>query len=348
MESATLDDFLALNDQLIALMRAGVPLDAGLGKTDEETAEILGRINATVARRVSRGDSLASALGDAEQFVPGPYCSLMQLGLRSGDLSTALDESNQLAAFVDDSQYSVQAAFFYPLLVCCLAYGGIVLFCLLLVPKLTSFYTSLQAPAGSALQVLQMLRNTMPYWIAIPPVALVTYAVWRFYAGSRHDWSGGWFGRLVARLPGLSRAVFYQRCANFSAGLAGLVAAGVPLEEGLRLAAGTCGDATLSEGARGLAAAVKQGLVPGDDSPTASRFPPFLRWALLHSDATVGRGPALQMAANIYRVSAQRRAERLRVVAPIVVCVIVGGGVTLAYGLALFVPVVELLKTVAS
>jgi type II secretory pathway component PulF len=193
-----------------------------------------------------------------------------------------------------------------------------------------------------------VLRDTLPYWIAIPPVALLALAAWRYYAQSRRDLSGGRAGRWLAWLPGMSRAMFQQRCANFAAGLASLVAAEVPLEDGLRLAAGTCGDATLSEGARALAAAFQQGQVPGDDSPAARAFPPFLRWALLDSDAAVGRGPALQMAANLYRESAERRAERLRVVAPILVCVILGGGVTLLYGLALFVPVVEMLKAVAS
>ena len=54
------------------------------------------------------------------------------------------------------------------------------------------------------------------------------------------------------------------------------------------------------------------------------------------------------MAANTYRDAAQRRIERLRVTAPIVTCVVIGGGVTLLYGLALFVPVAQMLRGLAS
>jgi general secretion pathway protein F len=348
METATLDDFIALNDQLAALAKAGVPLDTGLGRPGDSTTEILGKINAAVARRVGRGESLADALDDAEQFVPASYRCLVQLGLRSGDLSAALDRSSQLAEFVDDSRYAVGAAFFYPVLVCCLAYAGIIAFCLLLVPALTGMVDSLRIPAGPGLHVLQVLRDSMAYWIAIPPVALVVLVAWRWHVTTQRGSSGGQAGRLPAWLPGMSRAVFDQRCANFAAALAALVAAEVPLDEGLQLAGGACGDATLSSSAQELAASVKQGQATGDDSPAAMRFPPFLRWAVLHSDETVGLARALQMAANIYRESAQRRAERLRIVTPIVVCVIVGGGVTLLYGLALFLPVVELLKAIAA
>lgn len=348
MDSATLDDFMALNDQLVALRKVGVPLNTGLGNTADDTAETLEKINVAMARRVSRGESLTDALDDAEQFVPTPYRCLVQFGLRSGDLSTALDGSHQLAEFVDESRHVVREAFFYPILVCCLAYGGIIGFCLFLVPTLVSMYESLEVPTGSALHVLQVVRNTMPYWIAIPPAILLAYAAWHLRRESQRDWSGGQAGRFLAWLPGMSRALFHQRCANFAAGLAALVAGEVPLEEGLRLAAGTCGDPRLNDGAQELAAAVEAGQLPGDDSPPATQFPPFLRWALLHSDETVGRAPALQMAADLYRESARRRAERLEVVAPIVVCVVLGGGVALAYGLALFLPVVELLKAIAS
>jgi hypothetical protein len=73
-------------------------------------------------------------------------------------------------------------------------------------------------------------------------------------------------------------------------------------------------------------------------------LPPFMRWAICHADDTVGKSRALRMAAGAYRESAQRRVQRLRVVAPAVTCLVIGGGVALLYALALFVPVVQMLK----
>jgi hypothetical protein len=56
MSTASLDDFMALNDQVAALVEAGVPLDVDLGPP-RQTAATLERINALIARRVSQGCS---------------------------------------------------------------------------------------------------------------------------------------------------------------------------------------------------------------------------------------------------------------------------------------------------
>ena len=45
--------------------------------------------------------------------------------------------------------------------------------------------------------------------------------------------------------------------------------------------------------------------------------------------------------------SAERRAEWSRIAVPIVACVILGGGATLLYALALFLPITELLQALA-
>jgi type II secretory pathway component PulF len=152
----------------------------------------------------------------------------------------------------------------------------------------------------------------------------------------------------LAWLPGARRTVFQQRCANFAAALAALLGGGTPLHAALGIAAESSGDPDLRRGAEALAVAVKDGRFPSDDGPIALRFPPFLRWAIWHSETSIGRGHALQIAARMYRESADRRAERLQTLAPVVTVVLVGGSVVLLYGLTLFVPVVEMLRALAA
>jgi general secretion pathway protein F len=195
---------------------------------------------------------------------------------------------------------------------------------------------------------MQWLRETLPYWSAVLPLALVLFLLRLWRTKSRDGASRGRATGFLTLIPGLSQAAFQERCASFAESLASLVESQVPLEDALPLAAGVCGDARLVGAAQSLAAALKQGQVPDDNDPAATGFPPFLRWAMLHSEATVGRPRALQMAADLYRQAAQRREERLRIVAPIVVCVVLGGSATLLYGLSLFVPVVQLLRALAS
>lgn len=346
MPPASLDDFMALNDELAALVAAGVPLDVGLERHGDPATRALERINATVIRRVSRGESLDEALEGYEQDIPAPYRSMMQLGLRTGDLSAALDGSNRVAAAVDGSRYVTASAFLYPLIVLCLIYAGMIVFCLYFVPTLEAMYVSLRRPPGPALQILQVVRDTLPYWVVILPLALLV-AAWLLFRRPICDRSSRNQAGFLAWLPGAARTVFQQRCATFSASLAALLDAGTPLGEALSIAADVCGESDLRKGGQILATALQSGQLPADDSPAAMRFPPFLRWALWHSEATIGRGRALKMAVNIYRESAIRSAARLQTIAPLVTLILLGGGITLLYGLALFVPLVELLLTLA-
>lgn len=346
MPSASLDDFLALNDELAALVMAGVPLEVGLGQHGDTAARALERINATVIRRVGRGESLAEALEGDEQDVPAPYRSMVQLGLRTGDLSAALDGSNRIATSVDETRFVTASAFLYPLILLCVAYLGMVSFCLYFVPTLESMYTSLRRPPGHRLQILLAVRDTLPYWIAIMPLVLLLVA-WRFY---RKPTGGGSPARqvgILAWLPGASRAIFEQRCATFAASLAALLDAGTPLDLALGISADAFGDVDFRAGSQLVATSLREGQLSVDDSLAACQFPPFLRWALWHSETTVGRVRALHMAADIYRESANRRSARLQTIAPLATLIVLGGGVTLLYGLALFVPVVELLRTLA-
>jgi general secretion pathway protein F len=345
MESPTLEDFVAWNDQLAALVQAGVPIDVGLGASDAEVTASLKKINATVSRRVHRGESLAEALDDDEAVLPGSYRSMVELGLRTGNWAAALDGSNRLAESVDASRYAIRSSFVYPLIVCSLAFVGLVAFCLYFVPTLEAMYASLQKQPGSGLRVLQSLRNTLPYWIAIPPVILLLVVAKLWQSSVLRIVSSG---RPGSWLPGMTRSTYEERCASFAAALATLTENAVPFAEALPLAAGTCGDARFVTAAESLAATLSAGQTPSDNSAAARQFPPYLRWALLHSNETIGRPRALNSAAEIYRQSAQRREERLRIIAPIAICAFLGGGATLLYGLSLFVPVVQLLRTIAS
>ena len=344
MASADLAQFLAINDQIVALVKAGVPVHLGLPQSTSSAAAACERICATVARRVGEGLALEEALED--RIVPVAYRSVVQLALQSGDLGAALAGASRMAETQDDSRSAVRMSLRYPLVICGLAYVGIVLFCLFLVPTLESMYESMRLPAGWGLTAVRTLRSTLPYWIAVPPLGLVFLLLYlRWSAGRAATTSNS--GRLISWLPGMSRALAEQRQARFAETLAGYLEAGAALPPGLRAAAAAWESGALQQGTLELAASIERGQFPSSDAPFAMRLPPLLRWAIWHADESFGRSRALRMAADFYADSSQHRVQRLQVVAPIVTCTVIGGGVTLLYGLALFVPVSQMIQGLA-
>lgn len=347
MESASLDDVVALNEQLAALIEAGVPLGMDLSDRDKPATKELERINATLVRRVSRGETLVEALSGDEQDVPAAYRSMVLQGLQTGNLSAALDGAAGVAASADEPRWALESALVYPIIVCLLAYVGLIGFCLFLVPTLAAMHASARIAPGAGLRVLEFLRDTLPYWVAIPPAVIAVMIIgWR-RGRARQAVYADRVNASLRCLPGASKIVSQERYSRFARSLAQLLDGEVPLDEALEIAGDASGDAALRDGAKSLAAATRDGQLPDESGPVAGKFPPFLRWALWHSDATTGRAQALRIAAQTYHEASQRRAARLHTLAPIAALVLLGGTITLLYGLALFVPLVQMLDALA-
>lgn len=344
MQIESLDDFMATNDQLAALVSAGIPLQLGLETLDEGPDAALERINAIVARRVSRGASLAEALQDDDPAMPAAYRNVMLVGIESGDVQGALDAAAQLAQSVEGSRRSIRGAFFYPGVVCILAAMGLAGFFTYVAPRLDELRESMRLVEGDAPRLLPLLL-AIGVGAAAVVVATALFVLARRLAGGRGERGSSRIGP-IARLLGGAAAARQARCAAFAKSLSALTASR-PLDESLPVAAEVSGDAGLRRGAEQLAVAVRQGDAASQDHVAAAAFPPFLRWALLESAPAVSQPRALEMAADVYRQSARRRIERMGVLAPAVACVVVGGGVVLLYGLTLFLPLVDLLKSLA-
>ena len=52
----TLDEIVALNDEMLALVRAGMPLEQGLADVAHDVRGNLGRISGMLAERMARGE----------------------------------------------------------------------------------------------------------------------------------------------------------------------------------------------------------------------------------------------------------------------------------------------------
>lgn len=347
MSIAALDDFLALNDQIAALIRADVPIDLGLGTSKSAAIDRLARINTVITRRLSMGMSLAEALEVDDAIITPAYRVAARLSLESGDLSAGLAEATRLAQTTDDAWHAVRHAGFYPLLVCGIAYLGLISFSYFLAPRLEAMYTTLQMPATSGYRLLVGLHDALPYWIGIPPLLLLLLFVWsrfrsrRMASGSRPR---SWFGWV----PGTSNSFFLQQCATFAESVSKLIQAGTPLDRAVQIGAGLWGIDPADVPVDRNADAAEPNQPTAEQRAAPLPLPPFLRWALWNSEPTIDRPHALQMAATLYRESARRRISRLRTVAPMLALVVIGGGITLLYGLTLFVPIVQLLKGLAS
>ena len=121
--SITIDQLLALNDEIAALVRAGVPLERGLVVAGRDLRGRLGRIAAALSRRLARGESLPEALEGEEQSIPPLYRAVVEAGARSGRLPIALEGLAKYVRGYAEARAAIGLALWYPLLVLTLAYA---------------------------------------------------------------------------------------------------------------------------------------------------------------------------------------------------------------------------------
>jgi general secretion pathway protein F len=138
--------------------------------------------------------------------------------------------------------------------------------------------------------------------------------------------------------------------ANFAELLALLLEHHVAYPRALVLAAESTGNRRLVADASRLAEAVTRGEPVRAALASADKrsILPMLRWVLASGQEQGSLVMALHNLTDLYRKRARYQAEKLYIFLPVVLLIVIGASATLLYGLALFVPVVDMLYQLAS
>ncbi len=337
--SVTLDQLVALNDEMAALVRAGIPLERGLIEAGRDLGGRLGAIAGELGGRLAEGERLPAALGRQAGRLPEVYRAIVEAGLRSGRLARALEGMAAIARGYAEARRAVGLALLYPLLVVLLAYALFLFFVTQIAPKFVVGFDSLRLAPVRPLVALAKAGEAVLYWGPIFPAALLILAIGWAISGRSTSLDGGAAGRLAGRIPGIGRMIGEFRSANFAELLALLVEHHVPLDEAVRLAADSSGDRAFRRSVGAFADRLRAGDA-SPESPAAGPgpLPPLLSWMLTagHRQGTLAL--ALRNASDVYRRRAQATADTLRAALPTFLMIAIGAGTVLLYGLVLFVP----------
>ncbi len=348
----TLDELLALNDEVASLIRAGVPLELGLRQLSSSALGGLSRLSGRLVERMEAGASLQQALRDEGDHVPGVYLSVVEAGRRSGRLPEALETVSVLSRSLQELHRRAVLALMHPMLVLILTYVLLIFMVWGIVPILSSTYQELRFEPGWVLRTLDSMRDSLPVWGPGVPILVVVGASILNRTSSYADTASS--GRLVSgriqsfRWVPWFRAVMhnYDR-ATFSQLLSLLVKHEAPLHEAILLSAHATGNARIVNGSTRLAERLQSGIPLSDAVNEATTLPAFLRWMLVSGQRHDSLAPTLHQASDVYQRRAEHQIEWIRATLPIVLTCTIGGSAALLYALALFAPVLEMYSRLA-
>jgi type II secretory pathway component PulF len=341
----TIDQLLALNEEIAALVRAGVPLDRGLLEAGRDVRGRLGRIAAVLGRRLGRGESLVDALDAERQSIPPLYRAVVEAGTRAGRLPVALEGIARYVRGYSEARSAIGLALWYPVLVLSLAYGLFIGMAVLFAPRFLIAFESLGLVVIEPLRWLERIGRSAHLWWPIGPILIAVLLVSWVQSG-RVSGMQTQLWNVLRFFPWMGSLLADYEAANFSELLALLLEHQVPYPSALVLAAASSGDPRLIRGARAVAEAVTRGEPAAAALETVDRaaFLPMLRWTLSTGQAQGSLVAALHNLSVHYSKRAKFQAEKLSVFLPMILLIIIGATTTLFYALTLFVPLTSMLR----
>lgn len=344
----TLAELAALSDEIAALVRAGVPLEAGLQSTARDLPPRLARLVGALSERLARGQALADAIAAQRPDYPPVLLAVVEAGVRSGRVAEAVEGIADVSHRLVELRGSMIRAMVYPLAVLLLAYALFQLYVATFGQTLVAGLEEFDVPAAEPLrQMIAQAALGQRYWY-VPLLVLggLLAAGW-YVTGRPSSLAGGWLRGLLGWLPGLRRMFRSWDAARLTSLLALLVEQRIPWPDALRMASATSVNPRIRSAGEAAASAAEAGSRSDPTSTRALGLPPLLGWALAVG-ADQGQLPlVLRETADAYRRQALADAELARTLWPMVVLFALGGTATLAYGLLLFYPLTRLFETLS-
>ncbi|MCI0332207.1 MAG: type II secretion system F family protein [Planctomycetes bacterium] len=343
-----LADFIVLNEEIAALVRARIPLESNLARIGKQLPGKAGDLAQRVGRRLDAGESLVSAIDAECASMPATYRAVLVAGAESGRLGSALEAVVDSATRSDQLRRVTSVALLYPLAV-------VILVCLLLALVLKTVVPNFEWLNRSSFKPIEWLAHS-PYTvpilaIAIPCSIIVLTLFWWWRSGRLGSAGTPRLG-LLATLSGSGRVYRWSEAARFAELLRLLVDRGLPLDKSLQLTAEVTSDRRLRNAAQQFAKDICSGEAkpmarPATSAQAQSGFPVLIRLALHHAGDRSLLAAGLQQASTMYHERAGRAAEWYAEYLPILLTVAIGGTFTIGFTLFVLWPYTRMLYEIS-
>ena len=177
--------FVQFNQQLVTLLRAGLPILTGLDLLAKQQKEEYFRgLLQNVRERVKAGSLLSEAF-EHQEAVPKIYTTTLLAGEKSGNLEEVLNRYVHFQRMALSFRKKLKASLIYPTLLVSMVIIMLTFLVTFVVPRFADLYSQLGAELPGLTQfMLAFGVNVHHYWLfLVAGVALLGAVVWR-WAGS--------------------------------------------------------------------------------------------------------------------------------------------------------------------
>ena len=241
-----MSDFLIFNQELIALLKAGLPVVRSFEiLLERQKNPVLRRVLTDVRERVNSGASISEAFAEEGDLFPRLYWTSLKAGEKSGEIESVLRRYLKYQKTVMALTRKVVSTLVYPAILILLSIGLITILMTYVIPRFSEFFSDFNADLPLLTVVVLEIATFMKNNILIILGALVAVG----FVASR--WFGTEAGRrwrdaVILKLPIVGGIFRRFSISQFTRSLGTLLGGGTPLVPALENAADAIGNRSVS------------------------------------------------------------------------------------------------------
>ena len=273
----TVKDLAAFFRLLAVMINAGVPLIKSLETLSAQSANNpkLSRIVADIAQKVEQGKSLSAAMGSYKDVFDESQIGMTKSGEATGQLNNVLTGLADRLEKNASLRGKVKGAMIYPVVILSLLVAVIFIMMIVVVPKMTEFFTQAGKKLPLATQILINVSNFLQtYWffMAIVTVGIVlTVSAWKKTVVGKYQWD-----HLMMKMPLFGKLIQKSILARIARLLSDLLDSGVQVVQSLNIIAGAVGNEVYRQKLIVAAQDIEQGIPLAEALNDPSLFPVVL------------------------------------------------------------------------
>ena len=267
-------DFIVFNQELAALLKAGMPLVQSLDILRQRAEHsVLKSVLDDVYERVHGGTTLSAAFEVHGHLFPGVYTASLLAGEQSGDLEEVLRRYVAYARLVSGVTRRTISALIYPAILLGLSVIVVAIIVLRVTPEFAAFYESL----GADLPLITQLIMALSEFVGQHALGIVITIVgvgslgWMWFKQRER---GAVIDRWLLRVPGIGQIVAKFATSQLARTLAMLLKGGIPLVSALDVAARSVGNRHVATALSSISREVREGQSLSASMSAQGLFPP--------------------------------------------------------------------------
>ena len=252
-------DFLIFNQELIALLKAGLPVLHSLELLlERQESPVLRRVLGDVRERVNAGAAISDAFAEQGDLFPRLYWTSLKAGEKSGEIESVLRRYVKYQRTLMALTRKVISTLVYPAILIVLSVALIAILMTVVIPKFQDFFGDFKAELPLltvvVIKAATFLRSNIV--ILLGSLALLGFFGSRWLKSAR---GAEWGDSLILKLPVLGGIFRRFAITQFTRSLATLLGGGTPLVPALENATAAVGNRYVSRRVAEVIPRVREG-----------------------------------------------------------------------------------------